>query len=69
MFDSLANFDLPGLDINLATLKAIEQVLNHIELLINDKPENAITFLYKLKNEIVQLKGQKSKPDTSTAGA
>lgn len=65
MFDSLANLDLSKLDINLTTLKAIERVLNHIELLINDKPENAIAFLYLLKNEVVQQKGQKSKPDTN----
>ncbi|MBD2777488.1 hypothetical protein [Iningainema tapete] len=62
---SLANLDLSGLDLDLATLKVIERVLDQIELLINDKPESAIAFLYKLKNEIVQLKGQKSKPDTN----
>ena len=65
MSDSLENLDLCGLNLDLATLKEIERVLNHIELRINDKPETAVAFLYKLKNEIVQLKGQKSKPDTN----
>lgn len=65
MSDSLANLDLSGLNLDLATLKEIERILNQIELLINDKPETTVTFLYKLKNEIVQLKGQKSKPDTN----
>ncbi len=65
MSDSLANLDLSGLNIDLATLKKIERILNHMELLINDKPEAAIAFSYKLKNEIVQLKGQKSKPDSN----
>ncbi|MBW4616907.1 MAG: hypothetical protein KME21_27420 [Desmonostoc vinosum HA7617-LM4] len=64
MPDSLANLDLSPLNLDLTTLKAIEQLLNHIELLINEEPENAVTFLYKIKQEIVQLKGQTGKLGT-----
>ncbi|MGI2904820.1 hypothetical protein [Tolypothrix sp. VBCCA 56010] len=65
MPDSAANIDLSALNLDQTTLKTIEQLLNDIEFLINKKPQDAIKLLYKLKSEIVQLKTQKSKPDTN----
>jgi hypothetical protein len=62
MPDSLPNLDLSGLNPDLPTLKAIELILDSIESLI-DPGQNptAGAYLQKLKNEIVQLKGQKGK--------
>lgn len=57
--------DFSTLNLNQTQLKAIERLLNEVELLINNEPTDAVSLLYKLKNEIVQLKGQKNKPDTN----
>jgi hypothetical protein len=57
--------DFSALNLDQTQLKAIERLLNEVELLINNEPTDAVNLLYKLKNEIVQLKGQKKKPDTN----
>ncbi|XZN98747.1 MAG: hypothetical protein ACM65K_10950 [Microcoleus sp.] len=62
MPDSLPNLDFSKLNLDRQTLNAIEQLLNYMELLIDpaQKPMD-ITYLYKLKNDLVQVKGQKTK--------
>lgn len=62
MPDSLQNLDFSKLNIDRQTLNAIEQLLNYIELLIDPgQKSEALTYLYKLKNDLVQIKGQKKK--------
>ena len=62
MPDSLPNLDFYKLNLDRPTLNAIEQLLNYMEVLIDpaQKPMD-ITYLYKLKNDLVQVKGQKTK--------
>jgi len=62
MPDSQPNLDFSKLNLDRPTLNAIEQLLNYMEVLIDpaQKPMD-ITYLYKLKNDLVQVKGQKTK--------
>jgi hypothetical protein len=62
MPDSLPNLDFYKLNLDLPTLDAIDQLLNYIELLI-DPAQNSedITYLYKLKKDLVKIKSQKKK--------
>lgn len=62
MSDSLPNIDLSGLGLDPSALNAIAGILNYTESLIDpaEKPED-IAFLYNLKNQIVLLKGEKSR--------
>ena len=62
MADSQPNLDFYKLNLDRPTLNAIEQLLNYMEVLIDpaQKPMD-ITYLYKLKNDLVQVKGQKTK--------
>ena len=57
--------DFSALNLDQTQLKAIERLLNEVELLINNEPTDAVNLLYKFKNGIVQLKGQKNKPETN----
>ena len=62
MPDSLPNLDFYKLNLDRPTLNAIEQLLNYIELLIDpEQKSEQLTYLYKLKNDLVQIKGQKTK--------
>jgi len=62
MPDSLPNLDFYKLNLDRPTLNAIEQLLNYIELLIHpEQKSEQLTYLYKLKNDLVQIKGQKTK--------
>ena len=62
MSDFLQDLDLFELNLDLATLKAIEQLLDYTELFINPSQEpEAIAYLYDLKNQIFQLKSQKDR--------
>lgn len=58
------NIDLSGVQPDLQTLKAFEQLLDYIESTIDPSQEPAaIASLYKLKNKIVKLKSQKKVGD------
>ena len=62
MADSQPNLDFYKLNLDRPTLNAIEQLLNYIELLIDPAQKSEeLTYLYKLKNDLVQIKGQKTK--------
>lgn len=62
MPDSLANLDFSKLNLDRQTLNAIEQLLNYIEVLIHpEQKSEELTYLYKLKNDLVQIKSQKKK--------
>jgi hypothetical protein len=62
MADSQPNLDFYKLNLDRPTLNAIEQLLNYIELLIDpEQKSEQLTYLYKLKNDLVQIKGQKTK--------
>jgi hypothetical protein len=62
MPDSLPNLDFYKLNLDRPTLNAIEQLLNYIELLIDPAQKSEeLTYLYKLKNDLVKIKGQKKK--------
>jgi hypothetical protein len=62
MADSQPNLDFYKLNLDLPTLNALEQLLNYIELLIDpEQKSEQLTYLYKLKNDLVQIKGQKTK--------
>jgi hypothetical protein len=61
MSKSLPNLDLSELSLDPQTLKAIEDLLDYTESFINPSQEpEAIASLYDLKNQIIQLKNQKS---------
>lgn len=64
MPNSSPNINFSQLGLDLSTLNAFEQLLNDIEQRITDDPLKAVTFLYELRQDIVQLKNQKSKSDT-----
>ncbi|MEA5550666.1 hypothetical protein VB713_06695 [Anabaena cylindrica UHCC 0172] len=53
--------DLSALNLDQSQLKVIEQLLDDIELQVNQNSVSATTYIYKLKNEIVLLKNQKSR--------
>jgi hypothetical protein len=62
MADSQPNLDFYKLNLDRPTLNALEQLLNYIELLIDpEQKSEQLTYLYKLKNDLVQIKGQKTK--------
>jgi hypothetical protein len=61
----LPPINLSALNLDQTTLKAIERLLNHIEDLSNQRPHEVSTLLYKLKDEVVQLKSQKGNSDTN----
>ncbi len=62
MSDFLQNLDLSELNLDPPTLKAIAQLLDYTESLIDpsQQPE-AIASLYDLKNQIIKLKSQTGK--------
>lgn len=62
MSKSLPNLDLSELNLDPQTLRAIEELLDYTESLIDPTQEaGAIASLYDLKNQIVQLKSQKGR--------
>lgn len=62
MSDFLQNLDLSELNLDPPTLKAIAQLLDYTESLIDPSQESeAIASLYDLKNQIFQLKNQTGK--------
>jgi hypothetical protein len=70
MPDSLPNLDFYKLNLDRPTLNAIEQLLTYIELLIDPAQKSEdITYLYKLKNDLVQIKGQKKKQGSKMVAA
>jgi len=70
MPDSLPNLDFYKLNLDRQTLNAIEQLLTYIELLIDPAQKSEdLTYLYKLKNDLVQIKGQKKKQGSKMVAA
>ncbi|MEZ2277629.1 MAG: hypothetical protein ACBR12_12035 [Microcoleus sp.] len=70
MPDSQPNLDFYKLNLDRPTLKAIEQLLNYIELLIDpEQKSEELTYLHKLKKDIVQIKYQKTKPGSKMLAA
>lgn len=70
MPDFLRNLDFSKLNLDGQTLKAIEQLLNYIELLIDPEQKSEdIIYLYKLRNDLVQIKGQKKKQGSKMVAA
>ncbi|MBD2295853.1 hypothetical protein H6G06_20845 [Anabaena sphaerica FACHB-251] len=69
MPDSPTNIDLSALNLDQTQLRAIEQLLNKIELLIKQDSVTAETYIYKLNNEIIQLKNQKSRANSGMVPA
>ncbi|NEP41070.1 MAG: hypothetical protein F6K35_18335 [Okeania sp. SIO2H7] len=62
MSDFLQNLDLFELKLDLPTLRAIAELLDYTESLIDPSQEQeAIAYLYDLKNQIFQLKSQKDR--------
>jgi hypothetical protein len=62
MSDFLQDLDLFELNLDPQTLRAIEELLDYTESVIDPSKEpEAIASLYDLKNQIVQLKSQKGK--------
>lgn len=64
MPNSSPNINFSQLNLDLSTLNAFEQLLNDIEQRVTEDPLKAVTFLYELRQDIVQLKNQKGKSDT-----
>jgi len=56
-----SNIDLSALNLDQSRLNTLDRLLNHIELLIQKDPQDAVKLLYNLKNEIVHLQSQKGK--------
>ncbi|MEG4290311.1 hypothetical protein Q5692_17515 [Microcoleus sp. C2C3] len=70
MPDSLANLDFSKLNLDRPTLNAIEQLLKDIELLIHSEQKSEqLNYLYKLQNDLVQIKGQKKKQGSKMVAA
>lgn len=70
MPDSLPILDLNRLNLDRQTLDAIEKILNYIESLIDPvKNSDDVACLYKLKNDIIQIKCQKTKPTSKMVAA
>lgn len=61
MSNPLSNLDFSELKLDLLTLKAIEELLNYTESLIDPATPEAIASLHDLKKQIFQLKNQKNK--------
>lgn len=59
MAEPLINIDISVLSLDQPQLRAFEQLLNKIELLIKEDSVTAQTYIYKLNNEIIRLKNQK----------
>jgi hypothetical protein len=70
MPDSQPNLDFYKLNLDRPTLTAIEQLLTYIEFLIDPAQKSEdLTYLYKLKNDLVQIKGQKKKQGSKMVAA
>jgi hypothetical protein len=57
--------DLSALNLDQSQLKAIEELLDEIELRIKQNNVSAETYIYNIKNEIVLLKNQKCRSNGS----
>ncbi|MFM5980247.1 MAG: hypothetical protein ACKO9I_06875 [Sphaerospermopsis kisseleviana] len=57
--------ELSALNLDQSQLKAIEELLDEIELRIKQNNVSAETYIYKIKNEIVLLKNQKGRSNGS----
>jgi hypothetical protein len=70
MADSQPNLDFYKLNLDRPTLNAIEQLLNYIESLIDPaQMSKELAYLSKLKNDLVQIKGQKKKQGSKMVAA
>ncbi|MBD2503208.1 hypothetical protein [Anabaena azotica] len=61
----LPEINLSDLNLDQTTLKAIEKLVNSIEDLLNNKPDDVSRFLYKVNEEVRKLKYQKGTSDTN----